>query len=120
MDSLDNICSICLLEYTDNKCITDCNHYFCESCLEGWINKQKISCPICRHDITFFKNNTTTTKLIHIISQPTRNRPHINRNIVVFNRKTYFILNIILTFSIMTSCIMTALWADCKKLYDFP
>lgn len=48
-------CPICLDE--DSKLITDCNHQFCEECLNNLNNKNEhFKCPLCRKDILSIKN----------------------------------------------------------------
>ena len=112
-----DICPICLLEFIENKCITNCNHVFCDSCLENWIDKKKLSCPICRQDITYFKNNTITTKLIPINTSRNILPPETNHGIVIVKRNTYLALNILLTLSIMFNCMVTSLWWNCEYLF---
>ena len=44
-------CPICLNDELIQKCIkTDCNHIFCEECINKWIQKN-ITCPLCRKTI---------------------------------------------------------------------
>lgn len=48
-------CPICLDE--NSKLITDCNHQFCEECLNNLNNKNiHFRCPLCRKDIISIKN----------------------------------------------------------------
>lgn len=48
-------CPICLDE--NSKLITDCNHQFCEECLNNLNNKNiHFKCPLCRKDIISIKN----------------------------------------------------------------
>ena len=63
----DNSCSICLDENSSNNlCITNCNHKFCESCITNWFNQGKDSCPNCREKIVRFNLNDKETRLITI------------------------------------------------------
>ena len=44
-------CPICLNDELIQKCIkTDCNHIFCEECINKWIQKN-VTCPMCRKTI---------------------------------------------------------------------
>lgn len=48
----DNIsdCSICII--TKSNIITSCEHQYCKTCLDEWLNKQnKKSCPYCRNNL---------------------------------------------------------------------
>lgn len=48
-------CPICLDE--NSKLITNCNHQFCEECLNKLNNKNEhFKCPLCRNDILTIKN----------------------------------------------------------------
>lgn len=47
-------CPICLEAIpTSNEIKTDCNHYFCKTCLRTWQKKEENNhkCPICRATI---------------------------------------------------------------------
>jgi ankyrin repeat protein len=47
-------CSICLTEKVAN-CQTNCNHFYCKSCIDGWLKKEN-TCPYCREKITKIYN----------------------------------------------------------------
>jgi hypothetical protein len=37
----------------ESDIITDCNHQFCKSCIDNWINRNnKNSCPYCRNHVS--------------------------------------------------------------------
>ena len=60
-------CSICLNELeNNNKCITNCEHSYCNGCLHNWFNQGHISCPMCRGDVKNFihKNEVNHGTLI--------------------------------------------------------
>lgn len=46
-------CIICFENLID-ECKINCNHSFCKTCLYRWINKRKVTCPICRNEIKYF------------------------------------------------------------------
>ena len=51
-------CAICLNEIPAiDKCINDCGHSFCKSCIDTWFDRGKNDCPICRHPIIYFNHN---------------------------------------------------------------
>ena len=45
-----NSCSICMKDDLLNKdiYITDCDHLFCNKCLDDWFQRGNKSCPLCR------------------------------------------------------------------------
>ena len=51
----NEICCICLDNEINERCITNCNHFFCKSCLEGWFKTNNFNCPMCRLEIINFK-----------------------------------------------------------------
>lgn len=51
-------CSICLDSINNNK-ILNCNHEFCESCINSWLVKNN-NCPLCRQIV---KNNILESEL---------------------------------------------------------
>ena len=56
-------CSICLSEII-NPATTNCDHSFCYTCIDNWINTYQKHCPLCRNIITEYYNNNEKTKLI--------------------------------------------------------
>ena len=72
-------CPVCF--ETKNQldlCLTNCNHLFCIDCLDKWFYTKKITCPICRVNIKYYKHNDIIHKLITIAE----NRPRdIENNI---------------------------------------
>jgi hypothetical protein len=42
----NKICIICYELINDDYVITDCNHEFCDTCIDKWI-KIKPTCPYC-------------------------------------------------------------------------
>lgn len=46
-------CAICVdkFQYKDECILTKCKHIYHTKCLEDWIDKNKISCPLCRKDM---------------------------------------------------------------------
>ena len=81
-DSSDsNDCSVCLTEniLPTNKCITECNHQFCKGCLDGWFNKGKITCPMCRKPLQYYNYNGENIRIISI-------EKYINRPIILLKQ----------------------------------
>ena len=58
-------CAICLNEIPAiDKCINDCGHSFCKSCIDTWFDRGKNDCPICRHPIIYFNHNSDHYRII--------------------------------------------------------
>jgi len=121
------ICSVCLGDISyNNLCKTECNHLFCKDCLDKWFNKNKISCPMCRNDIKYFNYKGVENRIVPIYNMeipqqapqqaPRQMRAIVRRNIgpnmITINKQLYIILNMGLTFSIITNCILFGLWID--------
>lgn len=58
------MCSICLIDNILDVSILDCGHQYCKNCIDEWFNKGKNSCPICRKETLYFKNNDEKFRLI--------------------------------------------------------
>ena len=55
----EEICSICLEIIDNNKLVaTACNHYFCQECIQEYLNDDNDNCPNCRQTIgnTLYKD----------------------------------------------------------------
>ena len=60
-------CPVCLNDIIeDEKCLTNCNHFFCKECLHTWFERNKITCPTCRSNITQYKNNNENHYIIKV------------------------------------------------------
>lgn len=59
-------CSICLKDniLQEEKCLTNCNHSFCNKCLDEWFDTGSDACPLCRQKITYFNHNNITNRLV--------------------------------------------------------
>ncbi len=58
-------CPICMDEMNDESISTiNCNHSFCNGCIETLIDKKKNICPLCRGEIKEFYNKNERTKVI--------------------------------------------------------
>lgn len=57
-------CSICLMDYEDDDAVTHlprCNHLFHVHCIEPWLLRGSLTCPLCRS----FVFSQTHTPLTH-------------------------------------------------------
>ena len=103
---VNTLCNIC---FSNNINInTECNHYFCNNCIEKLLNKNKFSCPHCRNEISLNKltyimesKNDMSTEKINIpnkIKCLIKKSSKLNFLIVSNNYKTIRYLNIIYKF----------------------
>ena len=81
----DNQCPICFEDCDPTILIkTNCNHSFCENCLNDWLKQSKYSCPLCREDIQSYHKNNEITRILPIIIKESVENLRIN-NIPVIN-----------------------------------
>ncbi len=58
-------CPICFEELNDQTISTlNCNHYFCEECLNKLFETNKNQCPMCRSEIKEYHNKEEKTRVI--------------------------------------------------------
>ena len=109
-------CSICLGNIVeDNLCKTNCNHEFCKSCLDSWFDKNKLSCPMCRTEIQYFNYNGTDNRVVSVYRPGRQRQPNpVIATSIVLTKKVFIILNISLTMSLATNCILFGLWGACR------
>jgi len=78
-------CSICLIPTIEEreKCTNDCGHSFCKPCLDGWLNRGKFSCPLCRQPITYFDYNSEKYRLIKVSQPQNQTNQTLNQTITI-------------------------------------
>ena len=116
-------CSICLNELeNNNKCITNCEHSYCNVCLHNWFNQGHISCPMCRGDVKNFIHKNEVNHVIKV--RPTTNDPVLIENFRrVYNQNVYlrFIILIQILYTFYSMYEKFAIQDDyfkLKELYD--
>ena len=60
---INNLCTICLDENTENLVELSCSHIFHLNCIEEW-HKRKNTCPNCRIDMTKELENTELNEVV--------------------------------------------------------
>ena len=74
-------CSICISNIRDCKSKrTSCGHFFHESCLEEWLNRDN-TCPICRTEIGKHKHYIYEMRVTPDRSNPITYELHLSQNI---------------------------------------
>jgi len=90
-----NSCSICMKDDLLNKdiYITDCDHLFCNKCLDDWFQRGNKSCPLCRSNINTYKHENDNYKLV-IYERNNVNRENIESSLLTTNTHRMYIQNI--------------------------
>lgn len=58
-------CIICFQMIDPDKiCKNDCGHKFCKNCLDEWINRGKLQCPLCRQTIEYITYQSNHYRLL--------------------------------------------------------
>jgi hypothetical protein len=82
-------CSICLSKIDENSYLTNCNHSFCQSCLEDWFRANHISCPLCRCEITECNHNKDNTKIkIYVTNDTNVTNDTIDNSQMILNLRS--------------------------------
>ncbi|KAH0911913.1 hypothetical protein HID58_035234 [Brassica napus] len=71
-------CSICLMDYEDEDAVTQlprCNHLFHVHCIEPWLLRGSLTCPLCR---SFVFSQTTTPTHNNVINVHSSSTFHLS------------------------------------------
>lgn len=89
-----NNCTICFTEISEDEKITlNCKHYFCNSCIQDWFDKQKYSCPLCRSDIKEYNLNNKNYRIVlkeadnPVTNERSREINDLNRYLIRINSR---------------------------------
>ena len=87
-------CSICLdNDIEDNfLCSTGCSHQFCKGCLDEWFDQGKVSCPMCRAEINYFKYQGENNRIVKVTSNRNQQSNLQLINILNLKMKSYKLL----------------------------
>lgn len=67
----DVTCTVCYNTIDDkDKCITNCNHIYCNGCLNEWFDRGNVECPMCRVPVRSYLNESTNHKIVVLKNQP--------------------------------------------------
>tara|TARA_Y100000590_G_C15642864_1_gene985685 strand:- start:423 stop:950 length:528 start_codon:yes stop_codon:yes gene_type:complete len=109
-----NNCTICFLEISEeDKVILNCNHFFCNSCIQDWLNKDKNSCPLCRQEIKEYNHNDKNYRLI-IKENNQRDLNDIDRQLVRINGR----IKIYLCLSVACSTYFASMYFSILNNYN--
>ncbi len=84
-----NECAICLTENInqEEKCINNCGHIFCKSCIDSWFDQGKNICPLCRQEIQYFENKDEKYRIIYKSPQSPRRTQSLNLHLMQVDRR---------------------------------
>ena len=65
-DSINGQCCVCFntIEGSE-KCFLKCSHFLCQTCIDSWFDQNKITCPMCRDEIKYYKKDLENFRIIH-------------------------------------------------------
>jgi len=99
-------CSICLEnDIEDNVlCSTGCSHQFCKRCLDEWFDQGKVSCPMCRAEINYFKYQGENNRIVRVTSTGNQQSNLQLINILNLKIKSYkLLIYFMLLYNLYTS-----------------
>lgn len=124
MDESMNSNDTCVVCYNNidegNLCRTNCNHIYCEDCLNIWFNRGNVDCPMCRLPIKSYENNGIQNKIVTIANRREDNNNMIliqtqNTEVIDILRKRY---NYIRVYFIVNTCYLLYLQYRNYILYN--
>lgn len=121
--SSDN-CTICFTEISEEeKIILNCNHYFCNICIQDWLDKGKNSCPLCRSDIKEYNLNDKNYRIVLKKDTPITNGRgreinDLNRYLIKVNARLKFVIYTTLISSIYFIDRYLRISSNYNDLYD--
>ena len=64
----------------ENICKTNCNHIYCTGCLNEWLDRGNVDCPMCRSPVRSYLNDNIMNKIVVLKSQA--------QNLILFQPNT--------------------------------
>ena len=64
----------------ENICKTNCNHIYCKGCLNEWLDRGNVDCPMCRSPVRSYLNDNIMNKIVVLKSQA--------QNLILFQPNT--------------------------------
>lgn len=63
----ENTCIVCFNQILgEDLCKTNCNHIYCEDCLNTWFNRGNVDCPMCRVPVKSYENDGIHNKIVTV------------------------------------------------------
>ena len=114
---IHDICSICLNEYDENVCETQCHHRFCKSCLDQWFDKNSLSCPLCRSSIQYFTYQGSIHRVVCVYrgrNLPVIRPPNANPSMYMVSRRNMILMNVFMLFSLTSTIFSIGYIIQCE------
>ena len=96
-------CIICFQEILpEHQCRTDCNHVFCEDCVEEMFHRGMTHCPMCRKQIQQISIREEIRTIVRIYEPTLPQRMYLNTPY-----RLRFVMSLGLVFTCISLCYFT-------------
>jgi hypothetical protein len=123
--SSSNNCTICFTEISEDEKITlNCKHYFCNSCIQDWLDKKKYSCPLCRSDIKEYNLNDKNYRIVlkegdtPVTNERGREINDLNRYLIRVNARLKCLIYVSLISTTYLSDMYFRILSNYNNLHD--
>ena len=123
--SSSNNCTICFTEISEEEKITlECKHYFCNTCIQDWLDKGKNSCPLCRSDIKEYNLNDKNYRIVlkenntSVTIERGREINDLNRYLIKVNARLKCLIYISVIGSTYLADMYFRILSNYNHLYD--
>ena len=120
-----NNCTICFTEISeDDKITLNCKHYFCNTCIQDWLDKGKNSCPLCRSDIKEYNLNDKNYRIVlkennnPVTNERGREINDLNRYLIRVNARLKCLIYISLISTTYLAYMYFRIISNYNHLYD--
>ena len=123
-------CAICLSDEIEEgeQCMTNCNHAFCQPCLNNWFNQHTTSCPLCRETIITYDNIEGKHYIISIggnrrNNNNNNNNPDVLQIVLQLKNRIYYMNGILFlsmvwfVYSLYQNNLLMFERDQCERLY---
>ncbi len=123
--SSSNNCTICFTDISEEDKITlNCKHYFCNACIQDWLDKKKYSCPLCRTNIKEYNVNDNNYRIvlkeseIPVTNERGREINDLNRYLIKVNARLKCLIYVSLVSTTYLADIYFGIVSNYNHLYD--
>lgn len=123
--SNSNNCTICFTDISeDDKITLNCKHYFCNGCIQNWLDKKKYSCPLCRTNIKEYNINDKNYRIvlkeneIPVTNERGREINDLNRYLIRVNARLKCLIYVSLISTTYLADMYFSIVSNYNHLYD--
>ena len=123
--SSSNNCTICFTEISEDEKITlNCEHYFCNSCIQDWLDKKKYSCPLCRRNIKEYNLNDINYRIVlkesntSVTNERGREINDLNRYLIKVNARLKCLIYVSIISTTYLADMYFGIVSNYNHLYD--